>query len=250
MPKPLVLFLAANPKGTTQLALTDECAAIIHELKTTPGRTEIDFQTRWAVTIDDLMRELNDLNPMLVHFSGHGNAQGIALLGKHREAQLIAPEALAGLFKSRGGSTRVAVLNACYSDDQAEILSEQIGCAVGMRGAVDDDAALEFSVAFYRALGHGHSVYDAFLQAQAVLAAKRLTQLAVARCKTRPNVDAAKLVLYGAAAEPKAVLASPATPQPSPSPPSQSAGRDNNTATAKDIHAGNNNNISVSAGSK
>lgn len=195
MSKPVVLFLAANPSGTSELALTQECAAITRELKMTPGRTSLDFQTRWAVTVDDLSRELNELAPTLIHFSGHGNAEGIALVDANGAAHLLTPEALAALIQVTSESVKAVVLNACYSDTQARVISEQSGCTVGMKGTISDDAAREFSVAFYRALGHGRSVYNAYLQAKKMLVAKGLEHRAAPHCLTRPDVDAGEILL-------------------------------------------------------
>ena len=50
---------------------------------------------------------------------------------------------------------RCVVLNACYSEAQAQAIAEAIDCVVGMTSAVGDDAAIEFATAFYRALGYG-----------------------------------------------------------------------------------------------
>src|SRR5262245_22884709 len=68
----LILFLAANPAETTRLALDEECAAIERELRMTTGRDDFDFRSRWAVSVDELMRSLNELQPTIIHFSGHG----------------------------------------------------------------------------------------------------------------------------------------------------------------------------------
>lgn len=195
MSMPQVLFLAANPKSTTQLALASECAAIMRVLREDRNTGEIDFQTRWAVTIDDLMRELNALRPSIIHFSGHGNAAGIALEDKERGPLLVPPTALAELLESTETTAQAVILNACYSEAQAQVLSEKLGCAIGMDGAIDDDAALEFSVALYRALGHGKSLHSAFRQARAALTAKHLDHLASPRCLTRSDIDASEIVL-------------------------------------------------------
>jgi hypothetical protein len=44
----VILFLAANPRGTTQLALDREAHAIHLELKRSGHRDRFDFVTRWA----------------------------------------------------------------------------------------------------------------------------------------------------------------------------------------------------------
>lgn len=54
------------------LALDQEARSIHVELKRSGFRDRFDFVTRWAVEPLDLLRELRELRPTVVHFSGHG----------------------------------------------------------------------------------------------------------------------------------------------------------------------------------
>jgi hypothetical protein len=81
-------------------ALDQECAAIEHELKLTPGRDEFELRSKWAVTVDDLMRHLLDLQPTIVHFSGHGHTTGLVLVGDDGRPQLVAPAALKAMIRT------------------------------------------------------------------------------------------------------------------------------------------------------
>src|SRR5215468_5546321 len=74
--KHIILFLAANPLGTTELALGREARAIQEELERSGQRDRFEFVTRWAVQPLDLIRELRRLKPTVVHFSGHGQGGG------------------------------------------------------------------------------------------------------------------------------------------------------------------------------
>src|SRR4051812_38261828 len=152
MPRSVILFLAANPAGTDPLALDQECAAIERELKMTPGRDDFEFRSKWAVTVDELMRHLLDLQPTILHFSGHGNATGLLLVGDDGQPQPVTPAALTKMIRATAGTVRLAVLNACYSDAQAEALRHAVGCAIGMKSTIADEAARAFAVGFYRAL--------------------------------------------------------------------------------------------------
>src|SRR5882724_2158001 len=165
MPRPVILFLAANPAGTSSLALDQECAAIERELKLGPGRDDFEFRSKWAVTVDELMRHLLELQPTILHFSGHGRGQGpllgqrhegvratrdvrlddpasgLLIVGDNGEPQLVTPAALTKMIETTAGTVRLAVLNACYADAQAEALRDVVGCAIGMKGTISDDAA-------------------------------------------------------------------------------------------------------------
>src|SRR6185503_3034444 len=117
----IILFIAANPSDSTRLGLDAECAAIEHELRMTLGRDDFDFRSKWAVNIDEMMRHLNECQPTIVHFSGHGGQAcraaeasrdtGIRLQGEH---EYVNERALAQMIASAAPSTRVVVLNACF----------------------------------------------------------------------------------------------------------------------------------------
>jgi hypothetical protein len=70
---------------------------------------------------------------------------------------------LVNLFRTLRDNIRVVVLNACYSRPQAEAIIRQIDCAIGMMGSVGDEAS------FYRAIGFGRSVKEAFDQGTVAL---------------------------------------------------------------------------------
>jgi hypothetical protein len=57
---------------------------------------------------------------------------------------------------------RCVVLNACYSKKQAQAIAKHIDCVIGMSKAIGDEAAINFAVAFYQALGYGKNVKTAF----------------------------------------------------------------------------------------
>src|SRR5213078_1359135 len=79
----LILFLAANPSGSNQLALDEEARATREELERSGHRTKFELVTRWAVRPLDLLRELRKIKPAVVHFSGHGRsgARGESVAG-------------------------------------------------------------------------------------------------------------------------------------------------------------------------
>jgi hypothetical protein len=207
MTKHTILFLAANPVGTDRRALDEECAEIERELRMSSGRDDFDFRSKWAVSVDELMRHLNELQPTILHFSGHGTAAGPGTAGSPGDmpgagiflhdghgSQYVTERALAKMIASAAPSTRVVVLNACYSATIAESLCHTVGCVVGMDDTLGDAAARSFAVAFYRALGHRRSVGNAVDQAIATLDAKQHPG-ARPLCKTRDGLRPDQVVL-------------------------------------------------------
>lgn len=224
----VILFLASNPGGTTRLALDEECAAIERELQIAPSR-DFDFRSKWAVSVDEVMRCFNELQPTIIHFSGHGGG-GAGHGDSHTQAPLrdsardivpaagpgscpgpgpgpgiylqdayVSGRALAQMIAVAAPSARLVVLNACFSDEVARSLHRVVDCVVGMRGAVGDDAARWFSVGFYRALGNCRSVGNAVEQAVASLAARQLPDEHLPVCRPRNGICANQLFLPGPA---------------------------------------------------
>lgn len=158
-----ILFLGANPTGTTQLALTREVQAIKQHLRSTDHGNQFQVEQEWAVKLSDLNAALLRHKPDIVHFSGHGSPSGELVLETESGAATTAkPEALTNLFKILKRNIRCVVLNACFSAPQAEAIAQHIDCVVGMTTAVGDEGAIAFAWAFYEALGFNASVREAF----------------------------------------------------------------------------------------
>lgn len=162
--KVTVLFLAANPSSSLRLALDEEARAIEGKVRDAKHRDLVSIRTRWAVRPEDLQQALLDEEPTVVHFSGHGGGDvGIVLhAGNEGDEMLVAADALADLFRVLKTGIRVVVLNACYSEVQAQAIVKEIDFVVGMSDTIGDDAAKWFAAAFYRALAFGKSVRIAF----------------------------------------------------------------------------------------
>ena len=158
-----ILFLAANPKNTSQLRLDKECREIEEGLVRAKLRDQFKVVSRWAVTGDGLRRALLDCEPTIVHFSGHSNVDGIWLEEESGEQiHKVAVESLAQLFRLCSDHVECVVLNACYSEVQAVAISSHIDRVIGMKKAIGDSAAIKFSQGFYDAIGAGKSYEVAY----------------------------------------------------------------------------------------
>lgn len=158
-----ILILSANPNNTSKLRLDEEVREIQAGLQRAKKREQFEIISRWAVRVDDLRRALLDHEPQIVHFSGHGSGNdGLALENNSGELQLVSTQSLARLFKLFKDKVECVLLNACYSEVQAEAIHQNIDYVIGMNRAVGDRAAIEFAVGFYDAIGAGRSYEDAF----------------------------------------------------------------------------------------
>jgi len=158
-----ILVLAANPKATSRLRLDEEVREIDDVLKRTRKREEFNLQVRWAVRIRDVSQALLDFKPQIVHFCGHGaDDNGLALEDETGRLQYVSTAAIAELFELFSQRIECVILNACYSETQANAISQHVSYTIGMNKAIGDKAAIEFAVGFYSALAAGESIDFAY----------------------------------------------------------------------------------------
>jgi TIR domain/CHAT domain len=186
-----ILILAANPLGTSQLRLDEEVREIDEGLRRASKRDEFILEQRWAVRLRDLRRAILDVSPHLVHFCGHGETEGLVLEDSAGSTQVVSAAALSNLFALFAGQIRCVLLNACYSTNQAQAISEHIDYVIGMRKEIGDEAAIEFAVGFYDALAAGRSIEDAFKFGQNAIELEGIPETLTPRIHVRPKDKAA-----------------------------------------------------------
>lgn len=170
MDKIRILFFGANPMFSPRLQLDEEARAITQKLRLAKHRDKVEFITAWAVRSDDLLQLLNEHKPHIVHFSGHGGSSGeLILVMEDGLNNPVPPETIKALFGVVKDNLRVVVFNACFSEAQAKAVIEVIDCAIGMHSSIDDRAASIFAASFYRAIGFGRSVQQAFDQGKTAM---------------------------------------------------------------------------------
>ena len=157
-----ILILTANPWDTDRMRLDKEVQGIKKGLRRAKHRDQFDIRSEWAISFEDLRRALLDNEPQIVHFSGHGEKDGLMLEGDLGIGEAISSEALSELFDLCSDHVECVILNACYSASQAAAINKHINYVIGMPGKINDRAAIKFSVGFYDALGSDKNVELAF----------------------------------------------------------------------------------------
>jgi hypothetical protein len=167
--KQKILFLAASPTNEARLQTDAEYRIIQQRLQAAEERDSFELlNPALSVRITDLIKVMNQ-KPEIVHFSGHGSMDGIIISNDQNEAQLMPTAAIKRLFKQHKDSTRLVVLNACYSAEQAKVISEFEIYVIGMHVEIADDAAINFAGGLYIGLGAGKSIEQAFEDAMIVI---------------------------------------------------------------------------------
>ena len=212
MDKIKVLFLSANPVATPKLQLDEEIRQIGIKLRAAEYRDAFDFVPRFAARPDDLLQALLEHKPEIVHFSGHGSAaQQLIFVDDQGNEKPVTKEALVHLFRTLKDNIRLVLLNACSTRPQAEAIAETIDCTIGMRKPIGDEAAIVFAASFYRALGFGRSVKEAFEVGKAALLLESIPEDKTPELLTRAGVDASAMIFVQ---PPAAAAGKPAPSKP------------------------------------
>jgi hypothetical protein len=165
-PELTVLFLAASPEDEEPLRLDKETRTIQKRMRATEYRDSIFIEWRPARQIPDLIQDLNEIRPHVLHFSGHGNSKELAFEDSNGLATPLGNDQLGRLLGAAPETIRLILFNSCDSTAQAELATSHVDLAIGMDATVEDEAAQIFAGQFYNSLGFGHSVQKAFDQAR------------------------------------------------------------------------------------
>jgi len=158
-----ILVVLSNPVTTERLQLDREVRELKEKLRLAKKRDMFRVESCPASRPGDLTQAIHDFRPRIIHFSGHGDERGGLYFEDDRGgAQLVEPEALGSLFRVIGSEVDCVILNACFSKRQATEIAKYVENVVGMSDAIQDDAARTFTVGFYKALGGGRSIEEAF----------------------------------------------------------------------------------------
>lgn len=158
-----ILILASNPRK--DIDLDEEIRLLRNAVDQSRARDQFEIVSEPGVRVGDLQRLLLRHKPQIVHFSGHGSGkEGLIFKMDGGGEQWVRADALAGMFELNPIRSHVkcVLLNACYSEEQADAIVSSIDYVVGMSHEIQDDAAIAFSKGFYLALGEGCSFDDSF----------------------------------------------------------------------------------------
>lgn len=165
-----ILFLSANPWTTSRILVDEEAREIFERIQEGPYRDKFELHKHSATRTVDLQRLLLTYRPHIVHFSGHGSKKKrIILGGTPGRGRSVDQRGLADMFALYSGHVRLVLLNACFTKSQALSISQVIDYSVGTGRGIGDKGGVAFAGAFYRALGFGKSIQEAFHSAKAEL---------------------------------------------------------------------------------
>ena len=185
--KTKILILVANSKNTSRERFGQQVREIEDALlQRAKNRNQFKLISKWAVRPRDIQRAVLDNNPQIVHFLGRAagfqeqelendserklvplsenvtESEGLVFEDETGQGKLVSGEALAGLFGLFADTLECVVINNCYSKEQAEEIAKYIPYVIGTKQAISNQAAIEFAVGFYDALGDNRSIVFAY----------------------------------------------------------------------------------------
>jgi acetoin utilization deacetylase AcuC-like enzyme len=197
MEKIKTLFFSATPVGAGSLMVEREIREIIRKIRAAEYRDSIDLVPALAAQPDDLLQMLNQHKPRIVHFTAHGKATGEILLLDQVGGlpKPVKPNAIQALFNTMKNNIRLVLLNACYSKLQAQAIVKVIDCAIGIGNPITNLAAITFAASFYRAVGFGCSVKEAFEQGRVALMLEGIDEENFPELLVKEGVDPSHIFL-------------------------------------------------------
>jgi hypothetical protein len=161
-----VLLMTAEPDGVGRLRIDRELREIREQVRSSELRDSINFEFRPATRITDVLQHLNEVQPDVVHFSGHGADAGIALHDANDSLRLLTNEEIGKLLALSPKPLKLVVFNSCDSAAQARVAVQHATAAIGMEQSIEDETARVFAGQLYNSLGFGRSLGLAFEQAK------------------------------------------------------------------------------------
>ena len=156
----------------------------------------ICFESRWATTTTDLFQYINEVNPTIIHFSGHGTENGeLVFQDNNDNPKLVSREAITEMINASSDEVRLVVFNNCFSSVIAEGVVKNIESAIGMNISIGDDAAIQFASQLYSSIGFGLSLERAFNQAIISLKLEGIDEDKTPQLYTNENFNASDIYL-------------------------------------------------------
>ncbi|MDM5335735.1 CHAT domain-containing protein [Fictibacillus enclensis] len=191
-----VLFMASNPLDAPQLRLDEEARAIQETIRKSEHRDSVLFKTRWATRALDVIQAINEENPTIIHFSGHGSEDDeIVFQDNQGNAKLVSKEAIVQTMMSTSDEIKLVFFNTCFSYGQAQAVVQHVNAAIGMTTTIGDEAARVFAAQFYSAIGFGYSVKKAFEQGKASLMLEGIPEENTPKLYVKNEFDSNELII-------------------------------------------------------
>ena len=171
---PVLLFAFANyyKKDEDYLPnLPEEARQITENLKPAEKAGLCQVVVLHYATLEDVINAFHEYNNRIIlfHFAGHANAYSLILENPFREMDRLFMKGFAGFLATRN-NLKVVFLNGCSTNSQSQMLIEQgISAVITTHKDISDEVARLFATSFYKAIGIGRNIEEAYKEAVAII---------------------------------------------------------------------------------
>jgi hypothetical protein len=141
-----ILFLAANPNPIQQSQVAKELEEVREKIAYLSDGYRFRLHHGKQMSLEQLQESILHLQPEIVHFTGAGSKESaLVFQDPQGNSQIPTPDALADLFavsNNYAKSVQCVILNGCYDESQAEVISKYVPCVIGTSGSIFDVAAI------------------------------------------------------------------------------------------------------------
>ncbi len=173
-----VLLVVSSPSDHTRLDVERECEKMNTAVAPLKAAGQLMVDRIDVATLGELQRSLAKQTYHILHFIGHGGADGASeghlVFEDNDERGYAVDGSTLGTLLHNHPSMRVALLNACegartlgadaFSGVAQRLVQQGIPCVVAMQFEISDASAIQFSSAFYAAVASGQPVDMAVAQ--------------------------------------------------------------------------------------
>ncbi|MHA6318200.1 CHAT domain-containing protein [Altererythrobacter sp. CAU 1778] len=191
-----IAMLTASPIGEDPIDVSLEAREIENERQKSAARDKFDVRLFPAATTESLLTAINDYQPEIYHFSGHGSSAGLSfdnstikdVGGTHVQFPILRK-----LMMTAPQRPKLIFLNACESFGGSTDLTEVADVIISMSDSVTDSTAFHYSRRFYASLFSGLSIATAHDQAKAILEIDDASGALLPKITCAEGIDAAKI---------------------------------------------------------
>ena len=164
-----VLLIVSSPADHTRLNVEHECEKMESAVAPLKAEGRLSLVRVDVATLGELQRALSKETYHILHFIGHGGADGAKeghlIFEDNDERGYPVDGSTLGTLLHNHPSMRIALLNACegartlgadaFAGVAQRLVQQGIPCVVAMQFEISDGAAIQFSSAFYAAVAAG-----------------------------------------------------------------------------------------------
>ncbi len=161
-----ILFCSANPDKNNDLYPDIEYKKIQEAIDAGQHKNSIDLKQNFETTWSGFIKEINEYEPHIIHFTGHGTIDG-KLRFINDDPEYDDPKSTEDIISFFGTTQNIKVvfLNACHSHIQAQEVIKSIDIAIGMTDTIKVGSSRSLAAQFYASLSSGQCMESSFIQA-------------------------------------------------------------------------------------